>query len=147
MWLDNSFFKMNKSIIILISLILIIFQSCLDSYETEDCDYENCNTEYPDEGTMTVRVSLDNNNMEIPIEIYEGYYDNGILMKKDTIYSSSKNYFMDSEMYFTVKAEYNTPSGKISVIDGGRIRVKSRKECDSTCYSINNLDINVKRKY
>lgn len=137
---------MNRLIIFLsITAIVLIGTSCFDSYDTDECDYTNCNTIYPSQGTMTVRVSETDDG--VPIEIYEGFFDTGILFARDTIRSYEKDYFLAPEMYYTVVAQYKGNDGTINVIDGGRIHVKSTKMCDSNCYSVQDLTINAKLKY
>jgi len=134
--------KFRYLIIIVISVLL---SSCFDTYDTDECDYTNCNTTYPNEGTMTVKVSESEDG--VPIEIYEGFYDTGILLDRDTIYSYEKDYLLAPQMYYTVVAEYESNGNIIHVVDGGRIIVQSKKVCDSTCYTVRDLTVNVKKKY
>ena len=125
--------------------ISVLLSSCFDTYDTDECDYTNCNTTYPNEGTMTVKVSESEDG--VPIEIYEGFYDTGILLDRDTIYSYEKDYLLAPQMYYTVVAEYESNGNIIHVVDGGRIIVQSKKVCDSTCYTVRDLTVNVKKKY
>lgn len=125
--------------------ISVLLSSCFDTYDPDECDYTNCNTIYPNEGTMTVKVTKYRDG--VPIEIYEGFYDTGILLKRDTIYSYEKDYLLKPQMYYTVVAKYESNGNIIHVIDGGRIIVQSKKECDSTCYTVRDLTVNVKKKY
>ncbi len=131
--------------ILLIAITVLVINSCLDSYDSDDCDYTNCNTVYPSQGTMTVKVSLTESG--VPVDIYEGYYDNGILLERDTIYSYERDYLLAPEMYYTVIAHYESTEDTIHVIDGGRIPINSKRECDSNCYSVKDLTVNVKLKY
>lgn len=139
-----------KNILIIFCVITItaLFSGCLDSYETDECDYSDCNTLYPSEGVMTVKVSDNPDGGGVPIAIYEGFFDNGILIYRDTIQNRyEEDYYLTPEMYYTVVAEYTRYGKTIHVVDGGRILVQSNKICDSVCYSVRDLTVNVKLKY
>ncbi|PLW92569.1 MAG: hypothetical protein C0592_10150 [Marinilabiliales bacterium] len=139
---------MKKIIIYFTFLSLVtVISSCFDSYDTDECDYTDCNTTYPSEGTMRVKVTENPNGSGVPIAIYEGFFDNGILLERDTIYREEKSYYLSPEMYYSVVAEYESNGEIIHVVDGGRILVQANKMCDSVCYSVKNLTVNVKLKY
>lgn len=128
-------------------LVFVLFSSCNDISDDENCAYEDCTTFYPTHGTLTVKVNFDANNNTIPIRIYSGYYDTGELIREDTLYAEKKDFVLPSGVYYTVAAKYKTSGSDIVVIDGEKIDVNSRKECDSTCYSVTDATVNVKLQY
>ena len=119
--------------------------SCFDDYENDDCDYSDCLTTYPSDGFLTVKVSEINGG--VPIEIYNGHFDTGVLFMRDTLHTYEKKYNLATEQYYTVVAKYVSNGDTIRAIDGGRIKVNSNKICDSVCYSVTDLTVNVKLKY
>jgi len=121
--------------------------SCLDTDSDEECYYEDCFSTYPTTGTLTVKVTLNSLNSSVPIKIYSGHYDDGELIREDTLYFDRQNYVLDPGVYYSVAATYQTENGEIVVVDGDKIDVESRKECDSTCYSVTDAKVNCKLNY
>lgn len=146
MWLDNTILSMKTILITMSAIAIFMFSSCIESNDSETCDYSNCNTIYPSEGVMKVKVSEEYIQEGVPISIYDGYFDNGTLLKRDTLYTSEKKYYLSPEMYYSVAAEYHRNGETVYAIDGGRISIRSNKICDSVCYSVQDLTINVKLK-
>jgi hypothetical protein len=139
--------KTNTILILVLMPMAFLLFSCVDNTNDEDCAYDDCTTLYPTHGTMTVKVNFDANNSEIPIQIFSGYYDTGELIRDDTLYAEKKDFVLPSGIYYTVAAKYKTTGSDIIVIDGEKIDVNSRKECDSTCYSVTDATVNVKLQY
>lgn len=125
--------------------IAVLAVSCTDSND-EDCYYEDCTTMYPTEGTLSVKVNFDALNPSVPIRIYAGYYGVGELITEDTLYGEKKDYLLPTGVFYSVAANYKTEQGSMLVIGGDKIDVKSRKECDSTCYTVKDAYVKVKLK-
>ncbi|PKP03564.1 MAG: hypothetical protein CVU11_07925 [Bacteroidetes bacterium HGW-Bacteroidetes-6] len=138
---------MKTITIITVFLLSMSLWSCTDNSDDESCVYDDCVTLYPTHGTLTVKVNFDTHNSKVPIQIYSGYYDTGELIREDTLMGEKKDYVLPSGVYYTVAAKYKTDGMDIVVIDGDKIDVNSRKECDSTCYSVTDASINVKLQY
>lgn len=125
-----------------------ILNSCLDTDNEENCYYDECDTEYPTHGSLTVKANLNAENSSLPIRIYSGHYGEGELLREDTLYDDRKVYSLPSGVYYSVAAKYKTSDGgEVVVIDGDKIDVRSRKECDSTCYTVVDATVNVKLQY
>ncbi len=131
----------------LILFLLIAFSaSCVDD-DYDDCDTQDCVSIYPETGTLTVKVTLNSMNSLVPIRIYAGHYDNGELIREDTIYSERQNYVFEPGIYYSVAATYQTESGEITVVDGDKIEVITNTDCDTTCYTVNDATVNCKLHY
>jgi hypothetical protein len=137
---------MRKTLYILLFLFSGVLFSCSDS-DYDDCNNQDCLSTYPTTGSITVKVSPDLLNYSIPVRIYAGHYDDGELIREDTIYDDSKKYVLIPGMYYSVAAKYKTESGEITVVDGDRIDIVSHNDCDSTCYTVKDAKVNCKLHY
>ncbi len=136
-----------KAFLLCIPLWVFVLSACVDTNDSEDCYYDDCQTTYPYTGTLRVKISLNGASTSVPIKIYAGYYGEGELIEEDTMYSETKHYELPSGVYYSVAATYKTSQGDITVVDGDKIDVESRRECDSTCYSVHDAKVNLKLQY
>ncbi len=137
---------MKKQIANILSFcfILININACYDA----NVDYsQDCITEYPLSGVLTVKVSLNSLNKSVPVKIFQGKYDDGDLILEDTIYAEKKKYDLTPNFYYSVAAKYNTERGDIIVVNGDEIKVYTNTESDTACYRLKNAVVNCKLKY
>ena len=125
---------------------LVVLFSCeaesSDLPNVEDCehyDYKDCNATQPYEASMTINFSITSQNKEVVFEVYKGYVDDNNLFFRDTSTVASLSYYMPVNEYWSVLAIYHRDGKTIKVIDGGKIKVHSKKVCDSTCWSVDDL--------
>jgi len=115
-----------------------------------DCqypDYSNCITHEPDSGKLKVKVTINGENSAVPLVLYYGKTENNIICKTDTLYASDKEYKFPANVYYSVKVKYRSGSKIINAIDGGNIEKKSYLVCDSTCWVVKDVDLNLKLSY
>ncbi|MDX9932835.1 MAG: hypothetical protein AB7V36_07735 [Bacteroidales bacterium] len=136
--------KQFRYLIMVLPLLFVL--SCVDD-DYDDCDMQDCVSIYPETGTLTVKVTLNSMNSLVPIRIYAGHYDDGELIREDTLYSERQNYVYEPGIYYSVAATYKTESGEITVVDGDKIEVITNTECDTTCYTVNDATVNCKLHY
>lgn len=143
--------KQNKNFlfraIFYLSLLIIIFACSekLDKYEDcTDSDYDNCNTEVPVVGSVTVNITINEFNDSVIVVIKEGKFESGQLVLKDTLYQNSKTYSLDLNKNYSAAAYYKSGSDTIIAIDGGKLDYYSYKACELTCYEVRNLTLDLR---
>ncbi|MFW5757726.1 MAG: hypothetical protein ACOCUQ_01315 [Bacteroidota bacterium] len=124
--------------LIILVFPLLAFISCDSKYE--DCtdeDYRNCNTIQPEMGFFVVQLQIDDLNPEVVVRVYEGDFENDILIHQDTLSSESWDYYLPVEKNYSFTATYNTGNSTLLAIDGGKIDLSSYTMCEYKCYKIN----------
>lgn len=143
--------KYSYFIILLASLSLIYSckQDEVDLPEVEDCTsymYEDCNTVEPIDGIVRFFFSINQHNNYVIFDVYQGNVDDGNLYFRDTSWNSSLEYILPVEQYYSVKATYIVDGNSLKVVDGGKIRTYSSVVCDSTCWGMNKLELDLSIK-
>lgn len=112
---------------------------------SDECDTGLfCNTTYPDTGTLTVKVSIDAQNLAVPIFVYYGYVEDSSLYFVDTLTEQKVSYTVTSDQKYSVAAYYRRDNDRIIAIDGDDVDVSSEENCDETCYKLHNGTIDVR---
>jgi len=130
----------------IILTMLLLITGCDDC---SDGNYKpfDCLEREPAEGILRIEVTLDGFNPVVPIEVYYGDYENGLLYFADTLDSFDYEYWVPNGDY-SVKAKYNAriDSRLVTVysIDGGNISPSSTSYCDGDCYTEGRLVLNAK---
>lgn len=100
-----------------------------------DCDY--CYTIEPDSAELWVELSLDDQNQYIPLIIYKGHLEDGVIEYTDTSYWETYYLYVPVNEYYTVQAKYIDGQDTIFVIDGDKIKTrKNTTDCSEECYTI-----------
>ena len=135
---------------LIVFTVLLAFSACnaasSDLPNVEDCenyDYQDCNTVQPYEAKLQINFSITSKIKSVPFEVYKGYVEDNNLFFRDTAYSAFLEYDVPVDNYYTVKAIYQMEGKTLKVIDGGNIKTHSKSVCDSTCWSVNDLNLSV----
>lgn len=129
-------------------VILIFIISCDKPYiDCEYPDYSNCLTQKPEKGKLKVKVTINGENTAVPLVLYYGNVENNVVCINDTLTTSEKEYDLPADIYYSVKVKYMSHNKMINAIDGGKITAKSYLVCDSTCWVVKDVDLNLKLKY
>jgi len=135
---------MLKITTILFSVLFFLF-SCKSKFEDcTDQDYASCNTEQPQTGRITILLTINQENPSVPVRVYEGNFEDGRLVRADTIRMRSFNYFLTPGKDYSFTATYNDGNSKIMTVDGGRIKVSTYRMCELRCYELNNPEIDLR---
>ena len=137
-----------KVIIFFSLLLLTTIYACDKPYV--DCqypDYSNCITHEPDSGKLKIKVTINEENSFLPITLYYSKSENNVICKVDTLYTSEKEYKLPAKTYYSVKAKYKSNNKIVYAVDGGNIGKKSYLVCDSTCWVVKDVDLNLKLNY
>ncbi len=131
-----------KHIIILLVLITAIFVSCSKS---DECDTTiTCDTTRPDSSELIIDVTINAENMAVPIEVYRGRVDGNDLVFRDTLYTEKYTYYMPTSQKYSAKAYYKDGNISINAIDGGRLDYDSFWNCNEKCYENKSLNLDLK---
>lgn len=132
-------------------LLTLLILACVYSCENNSVDCENynydCNTQEPYEWEMMIKVTINSENSQIPIWVYEGKFDDTThLVYTDTLTDPFTTVFLPLNKYYYTKALYKKGSKTIYAIDGVFFKKYSRTVCDSTCWYIKNEIMDVRLK-
>jgi len=131
---------------------LIIFQSCeQNSYfsNSQDCanyDYSDCNTAEPSLVALNIKLTINNENPQVPITIYEGKYEDNNVVLTDTASASTYTALLVPDRYYTVSARYVSGNKIIYGIGGDNVKKIQNAVCDSICWTVQEGNIDVRLK-
>jgi hypothetical protein len=126
------------SIFSLSSLLLLFSVSCSRSDECDPTRY--CELQKLDSSFVTVKVTYAT-GVAVPIEMYNGYIDDGTLYFRDTLYENSVTYYLPSDRRYSARAYYKQGAQTIIASDGGKVAVKTFWNCDERCYESRDLTL------
>lgn len=138
---------MRKVYYIFVSFLLVVTPiSCEDSILIVDCD--KCYTDLTNKYSLEIKITFDEENSAVPITIYRGNIDDGIVISEDTAYANPY-YSIDVEFghKYSAIAKYSHKGRVIYAVDGRELRKKYEKSsCDEPCYVIKGdvLDLRLK---
>jgi hypothetical protein len=138
-------------LILLTGLSVFYFTSCKQNtyYNSEDCanyDYSDCNTTEPLQVGLNIKLTINDENIKVPITIYEGKIEDNLIVLTDTVSTSKYNILLPPDKYYSVKARYKKGDKIIYAIGGDHIKKSHTKVCDSTCWSTEEGNINIELK-
>ncbi|MFH0894791.1 MAG: hypothetical protein V2A54_10175 [Bacteroidota bacterium] len=127
----------------------VFFVSCTSSESEDVCDspdYSDCITAQPFEGTMNVKVTINNENSYVPLTIYVGDMADHFIYLKDTADASFYSVDLPVGYFYTITAHYKKGTDNIIAVDGDDVKATKSTYCDSTCWTINQGNVNLKLK-
>jgi hypothetical protein len=137
--------------ILLFGLIVFSFTSCKQNsfYNSEDCanyDYSDCNTTEPLLVGLNIKLTINDENLYVPVTVYEGKMEDNLVVLTDTVSTSKYNILLPPDKYYTVKARYKKGNTIIYAVGGDKIKKSHTTTCDSTCWSTDEGNINIELK-
>jgi hypothetical protein len=120
-----------------------LLASCADDSEKGYAP-ENCRRAKPDTGSMVVKCTIDETFHRVPITIFRGDYEQGIVVLRDTLTTRETEYEMPVSKRFTVMAFYAIGRDTILVLDSTELRVFSDEYEDATCYRVDTGTVDVR---
>ncbi len=131
----NRYGTLPKSLMLLV--LLMMTAGACERYEPVSAGV-NCSECYqtrPEWLQLNAKVTINDQNPYVPLEIYIGDFENGQLDWVDTTWR--EDYWVDvkPDRYYSVRAKYRDGSKTIYTIDGDDVKLKlSRNDCDAECY-------------
>ena len=129
-----------------VGLLLVGAALAACSDVNEDLPYapSNCNPVKPSFGTVIVTVSKSASHPTIPLIIYQGNYEDGLVVVRDTVDVAQTGFEVPVDTYYAVIARYTVGVDTILVLNGGRLEVESETYRDATCYGLPTLDLDLR---
>ncbi len=139
---------MVKRYLILFFLVSV-FLGCNknSNVDCENPDYSNCNTIEPTAGSVTILVTKEDKNSRVPLALYRGKFgshESRIFYDTVTVVDTSVTLPLNTDYYAI--ATYLRNGKTIYTVDGIYLEKKSKRVCDSTCWSVKNAEIDVRLK-
>ncbi len=134
---------------LLLAVSLLFFTSCKETQDTVDCstyNYSLCQTKEPFTANFHIKLTINSENPAVPITIYQGKLDDGIVFLHDTLKTESFDTLLPIGNYYTVAAQYKVGSTTVTAIDGDKISKSHVTTCDSICWSVVTGTTNVRLK-
>ncbi len=96
-------------------------------------------------GDLELKLTVNSENTEVPIEIYEGEYDKGILIIQDTVASNELEngkfvYNLEAGFYYAAAAIYKDGAKTLIAIDGDELSIET-DDCDCSYPSNRTLNL------
>jgi len=133
----------------LFSLILslaLFFTSCQDKIFTGTVNCDECYSPEPDSVQLILHITLNNQFSSVPVVLYKGNIDNGILIdtfdcNKDPV----NDIWVKANSTYSAKAIYGCVNDTIMVVDGTKQQLKKvTGQCNSDCWVIEGNDLYLK---
>ena len=138
--------------IIFLCISLFILPAC-NPEEWEVLDCSECYSDKPSEAEINVKLTLNQLNPFVVINVYSGRIEEEILIISDTARNETWSTVLPADEYYTVTATYSSgsqsrPNYNVTAIDGGFVRTKKiLARCDKPCWVIRGNNFNVRLKY
>ncbi|OQA00157.1 MAG: hypothetical protein BWY70_00782 [Bacteroidetes bacterium ADurb.Bin408] len=128
-------------------LFLLLMGCDKPSIDCEYPDYSECVTQEPKNGKLKIKITINGENKSVPIVIYYGRIEHDAVCLRDTLNIKEQQYTVPADVYYAVKATYKSGNRTIHAVDGGYLEKKSYLVCDSTCWVVKDVDLNLKLQY
>ncbi len=134
--------KKTKQIIILAVIAMFTF-GCNDFYNVDCETYENCLTYEPYDELVKIKVTVNKENEFVPITIYIGDLEENNIYIQDTTNFSVYEIYLPVNKDYTATAKYKKGNQTIIAVDGGNLDTKSTDVCDSICWTVKELELDL----
>jgi len=114
-----------KTLLATLFLSLLNFTSCLT--EEEDCELYICDSG-PFFADLDIHVTINSENPSVPIEVFQGNVEAGVLLFRDTL-TSSRAYWMEAGISYSATARYNYGDHTVIAFNGTYLDT-ANGECD-----------------
>lgn len=132
----------------LVAALCLPFSACflLNNDDDDDsCDPNlTCDTVQPSEASIYVKLTINDDNPFVPLQVFTGNASDSVLYLVDTAYSDNISWSLPVDQRYSVVAKYRQGNRTILAVDGGKISSSSFTNCGETCYTTENLDLNLK---
>jgi len=133
--------------LILISFFLLLPLICCDEYFGATVDCDECWSPRPDSADLIIDLTIESPHYNIPIEIYQGHIEDS-LIAIDTADHTPYYFYVKTEEYYSVKAEYQVGDRTIIAVDGDDIKTKRvSDDCGKVCWVVVGGILNAELKF
>ncbi len=142
--------KILKNIIILFFTFGLLSCDDYTTYSDEDCinyDYSDCNSTEPFYGFVNVQLTINKQNPEVELVVFDGNIENHDTIAHDTIDQPFFQIFVELNKTYSAIAKYKVNDNRVIAVGNDKIRKTSATVCDSVCWKIKGGNIDVRLKY
>lgn len=133
--------------IVLFLFLAIAVLSCLDEINLSGIDCSECYPIRPENGELIIRVTINEENPEVPITVFRDRIETGRLRLRDTAYEKTVYIEVPLNHYYSVKAGYKVGNDSVFSVDGDEFRThRITDQCDSTCWIVKGGKFNLRLK-
>ena len=137
---------MNK--LHIISILILIFFSCEKEFHVQSTDCDYCYDYEPEYSELIISLSINDENPQVPVSVFEGDIEQDIFISIDTVDSTVFYAPVVVNKEYSVMAEYKSGDKNIIVIDKDKISTRYvTDECDPDCWTVKGGYIDVRLKY
>ena len=128
----------------LISGLFVAAGILLSSCEEDFCDDDfppyapdDCVEREPDFGMLDVLVTINSENVEVPITLYLGNIEENNILAIDTLSVERTTYMLPANEEYSATAAYlGVTQDTVLVVNSDRIFTSDTEYCDGTCWEV-----------
>jgi hypothetical protein len=127
--------------------IVVFFLACDEKIFTSDVNCEECYSDKPDSIDLIIHITLNDQFSEIPVLLYQGDIDNGILIDTFFCFADPATIIVEANNKYSARAIYQTDDRTVMVVDGTKGDRQLRKvssQCDVPCWIIEDDELKLK---
>jgi len=125
---------------VLLMLILIVPMACDYGGDEDALPFapSGCEINKPNTGLFELVVTINKEFPRVPVAIYEGDFENNIIVTEDTLTRVSAVYQLLTEKNYSAVAIYVIGPDTVAVLDSDTIDPVSTEYRDGTCWDVQN---------
>ncbi len=132
---------MNRFLRILFSgylvLNLLLLTLCNKETTNQPVDCSRCFPVPPDSGFLSVVLTINHENLKIPVKVYEGNLEDNHIKYVDTFTHPNVRILMPAGHHYAVTATYIRNNDTVIAVDGTTLEVKKAVgQCPKACYVV-----------
>jgi hypothetical protein len=114
---------------------VLLALGCTDD-ENKGYAPSNCKHSEPTTGFLRVELTINQTNHRVPLTIFEGAYEEGKVVLRDTVDVEDVSYELRVGKEYSVLARYISGRDTILALDSESLDVASDEYQDATCYYV-----------
>ena len=126
-----------------LTIIFMLIGCDIDNLDCEDHPiWKECERNIPSHGILYVSVTINSSNPSVPVNIYLGDFELGILVLSDTLVVEDREYTLPIGEY-SATAKYMSGQDTILTVDGGEIKAELVEYCNMDCWEVSNANLDL----
>lgn len=146
-------FKIMRKYFDFVFILAFFFSlpACYQAFwtEEEDCefaDYSDCNSVKPTVAPLTLELTINEENPEVRVEIYDGNIVDDYKIHEFVADTSRVEVDVPVGAKYSAQAFYKFGDDSLTAVDGTNYRRTSYTYCDSTCWRLHGGSIDLELK-